>query len=233
MWLPALALRRLFDRDPARYATGSLFRGLGRALTRVNSAWKIHTSGTMPADPRNPYVIVANHQSFADIPILCVLRWEMKWIAKKELFSIPVAGWMMRMSGDIEVDRAQARSGALALIKAQRVLEQKCPVMIFPEGTRTVDGRVRNFTDGAFHLAVKTKTPILPVAIDGTMNCIPKHGWKFGEPSDIGISVLTPVETASLTLEDVPALRETVRNRIMEAIAARRSVPVEQVDGKK
>ncbi len=119
IWLPLLAIRRLCDRDPAHYATGFLFRKLGRAMTAVNSAWKIHISGETVLNPRNPYVVVSNHQSMADIPIISNLPWEMKWMAKKELFSLPIVGWMMRLAGDIRVDRRNARSGAQALIKAQ------------------------------------------------------------------------------------------------------------------
>jgi 1-acyl-sn-glycerol-3-phosphate acyltransferase len=231
IWLPLLALQRIFDRDPAHYATGYLFRKVGKAMTALNPAWKIHISGETVLNPRNPYVVVSNHQSMADIPIISNLPWEMKWMAKKELFSLPIIGWMMRLAGDIEVDRRNARSGAKALIKAQHILALRCSVMIFPEGTRTTDGRLRPFSDGAFHLAVKTKTPILPIALDGTMHCIPKHGWKFGEPSEIALIVLPPVDTSSMTLDQVPALRERIRTQIMQAVAARRKVPVDQLDG--
>jgi 1-acyl-sn-glycerol-3-phosphate acyltransferase len=137
----------------------------------------------------------------------------------------------MHLSGDISVDRKNPRSGALALIKAQRVLEQKCSVMIFPEGTRTLDGRVRQFTDGAFHLAIKAKVSILPLVIEGSRDCIPKHSWKFGKPSQVFLKVLPPVDTSSLTTQHVAQLRDTVRNSMMKQIAEWRSVPIETVDG--
>jgi len=230
-WLFAIALSRLFDRDPALYRTGFLFRKLGKTLTQINPAWKLHISGETILHPRLPYVVVCNHQSMADIPLISNLPWEMKWMAKEELFKIPVVGWMMRLSGDISVDRKNPRSGALALIKAQRMLEQKCSVMIFPEGTRTLDGRVRQFTDGAFHLAIKAKVPILPLVIEGSRDCIPKNSWIFGKPSDIFLKVLPPIETSTLTVQDVPALRNTVRTAIMKQIAEWRSVPIQAVDG--
>jgi 1-acyl-sn-glycerol-3-phosphate acyltransferase len=230
-WLPLLAIRRLFDRDPVLYRTGFLFRKLGKALTKVNPAWRLHISGEMISDPRHPYVVVSNHQSLADIPLISNLPWEMKWMGKKELFKLPIIGWMMSLSGDISVDRKNARSGAQAIIKAQRYLEQKCSVIIFPEGTRTLDGRVRQFTDGAFHLAIRAKVPVLPVVIEGSRDCIPKNSWKFGKPSDIYLKILPPIETASLGIEDVQALRDRVRAAIMEQITEWRSVPVEAVDG--
>jgi 1-acyl-sn-glycerol-3-phosphate acyltransferase len=230
-WLFLLAISRLFDRDPVLYRTGFLFRKLGKTLTQINPAWKLHISGETISNPRLPYVVVCNHQSMADIPLISNLPWEMKWMAKKELFNVPVVGWMMRLSGDISVDRKNPRSGALALIKAQRVLEQKCSVMIFPEGTRTLDGRVRQFTDGAFHLAIKTKIPILPLVIEGSRDCIPKNSWIFGKPSDIFLKVLPPIATSALTVKDVPNLRNTVRAEILKQIAEWRSVPVGSIDG--
>jgi 1-acyl-sn-glycerol-3-phosphate acyltransferase len=230
-WLLLLSVSRLFDRDPVHYRTGFLFRKLGKALTRVNPSWKIHISGEIISDPRRPYVVVCNHQSMADIPLISNLPWEMKWLAKIELFNLPILGWMLRLAGDISVDRKNPRSGAQALIKAQRILEQKCSVMIFPEGTRTLDGRVRQFSDGAFHLAIKAKVSVLPLVIEGSHDCIPKNSWKFGKPSEIFLKVLPSIDTSKLTIQDVPALRDTVRSAIMKQIAEWRSVPVETVDG--
>ncbi len=230
-WLPLLAVSRLLDRDPVRYRTGYLFRRLGKALTRINPAWTLRISGETITDPRRPYVVVCNHQSLADIPLISNLPWEMKWMGKKELFDLPVIGWMMHLSADIFVDRKSARSGAQALIRAQNVLAQKCSVMIFPEGTRTLDGRVRPFADGAFHLAVRAGVAILPLVIEGSFNCIPKHSWKFGEPSEIRLKILPPVETAGLTTDDVPTLRERIRQMIIDQVAAWRSVPAVDVDG--
>jgi 1-acyl-sn-glycerol-3-phosphate acyltransferase len=155
----------------------------------------------------------------------------MKWVAKEELFRIPIVGWMMQWSGDIALDRENARSGARALIKAKAVLARRCSVMIFPEGTRTPDGRVRQFLEGAFHLAIRARVPILPLAIEGSWNCIPKHSWRFGEPSDVFLKILPPIDTSSYSLEDVGLLRDTVRTAIMTQIAAWRNVPLEAVDG--
>jgi 1-acyl-sn-glycerol-3-phosphate acyltransferase len=231
VWLPLLAISRLFERDPVHYRTGYLFRKLGDALLWVNPAWRLHISGETVTDPRNPYVVVSNHQSLADIPLISNLPWEMKWMGKEELFKIPIIGWMMHLAGDISVNRKNPRSGAQALIKAQRYLEKHCSVMIFPEGTRTLDGRVRSFTDGAFHLAIRAKVPVLPLVIEGSRDCIPKHSWKFGKPSDIYLKVLPPVETASMTIDDVGTLRDNVRHAIMAHIAEQRSVSITEVDG--
>ena len=231
-WFPLMVVSRLFERDSVLYRTGYLFRRLGKALTSVNGAWKLHIEGEPVRDPRRPYVVVCNHQSLADIPLISNLPWEMKWMGKEELFSLPVIGWMMRLAGDIPVDRKSARSGVLAFASAKRYLERKCSVMMFPEGTRTLDGRVRRFNDGAFHLAISAKVPVLPLVIEGSRNCIPKNSWKFGRPSDILLKILPAVDTSALTLDDVAKLRDSVRSSIVGQIAAWRSVPASEVDGR-
>ena len=227
--LPVVALTRVFDRDPARYRTGRMFRRIGAAMTRVNPAWRVHVEGTFPDDPRRPYVVVCNHQSQADIPVVSRLPWEMKWVGKAELFRVPVAGWMMRLAGDIPVERGSARSRAEVMIRAKEVLAQKCSVIFFPEGTRSADGRVHAFNDGAFRLAIKTGLPILPLALDGTDDALPKHDWRFGAPSDIRLAVLDPIDTAGLKAADAVALREQVRAAIAARIASWRGVPVDAV----
>ena len=230
VWLPLLALIRLFDPDPVRYTTGRWFRRLGVAITRVNPSWQVHRDGEKIANPRRPYVVVSNHQSLADIPIISHLPWEMKWIGKAELFRLPLVGWMMRLAGDIPVDRADRRSGARMLLAAHRCLQLKCSVMFFPEGTRSPDGRVWRFNDGAFHLAIKAGVPVLPVVIEGSRDCLPKKSWKFGPPQDILLRVLPPVETRGLTTEGVPELRDRVRGMIIAQIAAWRGQDVSSVD---
>jgi len=229
-WLPLLALLRLFDRDPAHYRTGRWFRRLGVAMTRVNPAWRVHRDGEKIANPRRPYVVVSNHQSFADIPIISHVPWEMKWVAKIELFRVPVVGWMMRLAGDIPVDRADRRSGARMLLAAHRYLALRCPVMFFPEGTRSGDGRVGAFNAGAFHLAIKAGVPVLPLAVDGTRDCLPKRSWRFGPPQEIRLRVLPPVESAPYAPGQAEELTAEVRRMIVTQIASWRGVDPSAVD---
>ena len=229
-WLPFLAVVRLFDRDPARYRTGYYFRRLGCAITRVNPAWKVQITGHEISDPRRPYVMITNHQSLADIPVLSCLPWEMKWIAKTELFKIPFVGWMMRLAGDIELERANPRSGAAALLRARDYLKKRCSVVVFPEGTRSLDGRVGPFSDGAFRLAIKEGLPVVPIAVDGTRDALPKNSWRFGETHVVRIHVFPPVETAELSPGDARELASSVRRQIIGQIAAWREQPVEAVD---
>jgi 1-acyl-sn-glycerol-3-phosphate acyltransferase len=219
----------LFDRDPVKYRAGRTFRWIGVAMTRVNPAWKVTHSGAYPADPRHPYVVVSNHQSNADIPVVSTLPWEMKWVGKRSLFRLPFAGWMMRMVGDIPVDRTDPQSRARVVRRAREVLAQRCSVMFFAEGTRSKDARVKAFHDGAFRVAIEAGVPVLPVALDGSVETLPKDDWKFG-PADIRLHIFEPVPTEGLTEADVPALRDRVRAMIVGQIAAWRGVEPASVD---
>jgi 1-acyl-sn-glycerol-3-phosphate acyltransferase len=230
LWLPLLALLRLFDRDPVHYRTGRMFRRLGVAMTLVNPAWRVTVSGFPIPRERTPYVVVSNHQSLADIPFVSHLPWEMKWVGKEELFKIPIIGWMMWLSSDISVNRGDARSGAKTLIRALRVLESRCPVMFFPEGTRSADGRVGKFTDGAFHLALRARVPVLPIVVEGSHDALPKRSWKFGPPRQIQITVLEPVAVEQYGPKDVQGLRDAVRAKILKTLAESRKVDVAAVD---
>ena len=141
LWTPLLAAVWLCDRDPLRRRTGRWFRRLGTALAGVNP-WRIHISGAEHLDPHQVYVIVSNHQSLADIPLLSHLRIDTKWMAKAELFRVPVLGWMLRMAGDVPVYRFDRRKGARALLQCGRYLRQGLSVVCFPEGTRSPNGEV-------------------------------------------------------------------------------------------
>ncbi len=230
LWLPLLAVIRLFDRDEVHYRTGRWFRRLGVAMTKVNPLWRLSVTGHPIPKERQPFVVVSNHQSLADIPLISHLPWEMKWVGKIELFRLPIVGWMMTLAGDIPVERKDPRSGARALIQASRYLERRCPVMFFPEGTRSPDGRVGRFSDGAFHLAIRTGAPVLPIIVEGSRNALPKHSWLFGAPQDIRVHVLDPVPSDSVPAGDVAALRDLVRQRIIGTLAAWRGVTPDLVD---
>jgi 1-acyl-sn-glycerol-3-phosphate acyltransferase len=218
LWLPLMALVRVltwpFDRDA--YWTGYLFRKIGNVSFALTPLWSARVSGTFPADPRRPYVVVANHESFVDILLISHLPWEMKWLSKVELFRVPVLGWLLRLANDIPVHRGSATSAVEAMQRCRARLGRRLSVMIFPEGTRSETGELLPFKDGAFRLAVDAGVPILPVAVTGTRTALRKKTWRLGR-SVAEVRVLAPVETAGLGKADVPALRERVRAAIVAA----------------
>jgi 1-acyl-sn-glycerol-3-phosphate acyltransferase len=232
LWVPVMAVARLLDRDPAHYYAGYTLRIMGRLFTYVNPFWDIDLKGPFPENPRNPYVVVSNHFSQADPPILARVPWEMKWVAKKALFDLPFTGWLLRLSGDISVDRSDKRSRARVLETAASYLDRQCSVMFFPEGTRSRDGRVQKFSDGAFRLAIKNDVPVLPIAIDGTHEALPKHSiWFNPSVEQIRVQVLEPVDTSDYNPQQARQLQRLVRARIIDQIATWRGVSLAEADG--
>lgn len=215
IWLPLMAITRLVTApfDKGRYWVGYLFRQIGVVTATLNPLWRFRVTGTMPKDPRRPYVVVSNHESFVDILLISHLPWEMKWLSKVEILRIPILGWNMVLAGDVPVERGTRKSALKAMRRCQEVLANKVSVMMFPEGTRSETDEMLPFKEGAFRLAVDSGVPILPVVVRGTRSALPKHGWRFGK-SHAEVRVLEPIETASLTTRDVTALTEQVRNLI-------------------
>jgi 1-acyl-sn-glycerol-3-phosphate acyltransferase len=199
--------------DKGRYATGYVFRRLCVLHQNLNPLWTFHTSGELPADKRHPYVMVSNHESFVDILLISHLKIEMKWMSKEAILKIPLVGWMMRMAGDISLVRGDRASGSAALEQSKVWLQRRVSVMIFPEGTRSASGELREFKDGAFRLAIETGTPILPLVVHGTRTALMKHDWRMGD-SDAVVRVLAPVPVDGLTEADIPVLRERIRSLI-------------------
>ncbi|HSM65801.1 MAG TPA: lysophospholipid acyltransferase family protein [Ilumatobacteraceae bacterium] len=218
VWTPMVALVRLatlpFDRGA--YAAGYLFRKLTVVHQTLTPLWKFRTSGTLPDDMRRPYVVVSNHESFVDILLISHLPTEMKWMSKIEIMRIPLVGWMMWLARDIPLERGDAASTAKALDASRERLSRNVSVMIFPEGTRSKTGELRQFKTGAFRLAIEAQVPVLPLAVYGTRDALRKHDWRLGN-AEAEVRVLDPISTEGLTMDDVGALSERVRDVIVAA----------------
>jgi 1-acyl-sn-glycerol-3-phosphate acyltransferase len=217
LWTPLLGVVRLFDVTPPRLRTGRWFRRLGRMIARV-SPWRVHVSGSENLNASQVYVVVCNHQSVADIPVIAHLKLDTKWLAKAELFRLPVAGWMLRMAGDVPIERSDRRKGAVAMMRCARYLRQRCSVVFFPEGTRSPDGRVLPFNDGPFQLAIREQIPILPLVVEGTGTALPRNSWIFGKAQEIQLRILEAVSVEGWNIKQAAALRDAVRQRIVDEL---------------
>src|SRR3974390_1865291 len=129
-WLPLVSLVWVLERDPRHLRATRLFRFLGRLLAKVNP-WRLHITGAERIDRKQVYVVVSNHQSLADIPLIAHLSLDTKWLGKAELFRVPVIGWMMRLVGDVAVERSDRRKAAQALLRCAAYLRQHVSVMFF------------------------------------------------------------------------------------------------------
>ena len=227
-WIPLLGLVTLFDPSQLRLRTGRWFRRLARILARVYGR-PIQVSGLENIKPGQTYIIVCNHQSLADIPVVSQLRIDAKWIAKAELFRIPGVGWMFQMAKDIRVDRSDRRKAGHALLMAVRCLRQHCSVVFFPEGTRSMNGEVLPFIEGPFQLAIREQIPILPLVVDGTRDVLPRNSWIFGDAREIHLRVLEPVSVEGWHKHQSAQLRDDVRQRVVDALDQLRTKATEPV----
>lgn len=231
-FLPIMAVASWRHRgDPTQRIPGQWMRRLGRTATRLSLLWKFDIEGERPADiDTKGYVVVANHESQADPFLLSFLPWDMRWVAKEDLFKQPLSGWAMRLGGDIPLRRGEGESVRACLLECERAIRAGISVMMFPEGTRSPTGDLLPFKDGAFDLAIRAGVPILPIALAGTRAMRPKHSRWFGKAHACA-KILAPIPTAGMTVEDVPRLRDQTRAVIAAGLPELRTrysdIPIE------
>lgn len=185
-------------------------------FVRLNPLWKLHVTGREHLPWRGPAVLVANHASLVDILVLFGLLRPFKWVSKHENFKIPFIGWNMSLNGYVRLVRGDRASVVEMLAECSRLLQEGSPVLFFPEGTRTRDGLLQPFKDGAFELAKQHGVPVVPIAVHGTARALPKHGLVLREHVDATVEVLEPLSPDDhATVAD---LREAARGRIAEAL---------------
>jgi 1-acyl-sn-glycerol-3-phosphate acyltransferase len=164
--------------------------------------------------PGQAYVFMANHLSTVDIWTLFVaLPVRMRMIAKKQLSRIPLFGWAMLAGRFIFIDRANAIAARRSIDEAKRRIRSGTSVLLFPEGTRSRDGKLGAFKKGGFHLAIDSGVPVVPLAIMGTRECMPR-GSLLLRSGPVHVVVGEPVPTTGLTEDDRHKLLEKVRTSI-------------------
>lgn len=171
--LPVTAALRALEGDRTHRLAGRSLRTLARAIVTTTRVWDFDVIGEAPS---GTFVVVANHASLADPFLLSYLPFDMRFVAKEELFKTPLAGWLLRLGGDIPLRRGNVESARKMSEAAIETLRGGLSVMIFPEGTRSKDGTLGRFRDGAFRIAETARVPILPVALHGTADCIGRGG---------------------------------------------------------
>ena len=142
-------------------------------------------------------MLVSNHESLGDILALFGLYRPFKWVSKASVFKVPFLGWNMTLNGYVPLLRGDAQSVSRMLDHCDRWLSRGVPVLMFPEGTRSADGEVKAFKDGAFRMAVKQGCPVIPIAISGMRTSLPKHGFVIRQSVHCVVRVLAPLDPAA------------------------------------
>jgi len=216
LWVIAMVIHVLawpFDRRRvALHLWGCIWGGL---YVWMNPIWRCRITGKQHLPWRGAAVIVANHASLADILVLYMLLRPFKWVSKAELGRVPFVGWMLWLNDYVLVQRGDRESIRGMIDHCNRHLSAGSPLLLFPEGTRTLDGKLLPFKEGGFKLAREHGVPVIPVAVSGTYAAFPKTGLKFGR-MDCRIQVLPPID--STRFATVGALRDAARDAIAVAL---------------
>lgn len=190
------------------------------ALIALNPYWKLSVEGLGNIDPHQTYVIVANHQSLADIIIIYQIRMYFKWVAKSELLKLPFIGGLLWVNDHILLSRDKLGSIKNVYREAVGQLRGGISMLFFPEGTRSGTDEMGEFKNGAFKLAIKESRPILPVFISGTREAIPKGGWIFKTKVSGRLVVLPPIDASGFKPANYAALRDLTSDRLKNAALA-------------
>jgi 1-acyl-sn-glycerol-3-phosphate acyltransferase len=176
---------------------------------------ELQVSGLEHAPTGEAFVVMSNHQSHYDIPVMFqVLRRRVRMVAKSELFKIPGWGPAMRMAGFVEIDRKDRTQAIQSLENAKLALQQGTSIWIAPEGTRGPGGKMLTFKQGGFHLALSTGARILPVSIHGTSQVLAAHGRKVKDGVTVQVTVGEPISPADYGVERREQLVADVRRAI-------------------
>ena len=212
---PAILLGLLV---PWRSRKGRIFRWVTKSYSAVALPLfgiTLETRGLSRVDRGKPYVFMSNHVSHVDSPALALsIPHPLHWVFKKELSRIPVFGWVLLSLGQIMVDRADASQAREALASAASGLVGNNSVLIYPEGTRSKDGRLQPFKKGGFFIALRAGLPIVPVRVSGSRDIVPSGSLSV-RPGNVVVELFDPVPTDGMTEADIPALMARVRDALL------------------
>jgi 1-acyl-sn-glycerol-3-phosphate acyltransferase len=196
-------------------------RNMARFWGRANlwgAGVKVIVSGGENINPHGPYILASNHQSWFDIfAALSDIPIHFSWLAKEELFKIPILGRAMYSAGYIPINRTDRRQAMVSMNKAAEAVRNGTSIFIFPEGTRSPDGVMGEFKKGGFVLAAKSHQPIVPISISGSYKILPKSGWQI-HPGPIRITIgkpIMPSATGGTDAKTRDLLMEQVRKAIL------------------
>jgi 1-acyl-sn-glycerol-3-phosphate acyltransferase len=229
-WLTYLLLFPLFFVATTIFGSisliASLFDGTGRVQHSIAQAWggvvlrvalsPVRVIGAENFQRGQAAVYVSNHLSYMDTPVvLDKLPFQFRILARHDLFKIPFIGWYLQRSGQIPVDSTSLRSTLASLNRGVKALQAGMPLVIFPEGGRSFDGRLQDFLSGPAYMAIRAQVPVVPMALIGTYELMPMHTYHL-TPRPLLLVAGTPISTVGYTSKTADALTLRIRDTIAE-----------------
>ncbi len=178
--------------------------------------WKLEVEGVENIDPKERYVVTINHRSMLDIPVMFTLPVMFKWVSKREVYRIPFIGWILWERGDIAIRRGNTSSTIEMMERGKEFLAKGISVNMFPEGTRSRDGEIHRYKDGAFYLAHEAAAPILPCVMDGTDRLF--DGWKIARCT-VRLRILPPISAEEVAATEPKQMSKRVQAMATEVLA--------------
>ena len=176
---------------------------------------KLEVIGGENVDPARPTIYVSNHQSTIDIPTLFIaLPVRLRYVAKKQLRYVPAIGWYLWLAGHILIDRSNHKNAIASLDEAGRRIRAGTSIIVYPEGTRSPDGRVLPFKKGLFALALMAGVAVCPVTIEGSGKLMPKNRWTI-TPGPIRVMIGQPIDASAYGEGERDRLMRDVRREII------------------
>ncbi len=227
-WLTYFLLWPMFALATAAFGSvaliASVFDGTGRVQHAIAHAWggallritlsPVRVIGAENFKKAPVAVYAANHLSYMDTPVvLSKLPFQFRILARHDLFKLPFIGWYLQRSGQIPVDSTSLRSTLASLNRGVKALQAGMPLLIFPEGGRSVDGRLQPFLSGPAFMAIRAGVPIVPLALVGTHELMPMHTYHL-QPRPLLLIVGEPISTAEYTSK----MADVLSQRVYEAI---------------
>jgi 1-acyl-sn-glycerol-3-phosphate acyltransferase len=207
-----------FDRKKTGRAQAALARVWAKVLLAVSGV-KVRVEGLEHIDPNGSYVFISNHLSYIDTPVvLAHIPAQFRFLAKRGLFQIPLLGTHLSRAGHIPVHREDPRASVKTMQTAAEVIQKKkISLLIFPEGGRSHDGKLRPFKEGGAYIAIRAGVPLIPIVLIGTRDVLP-FGSGIVKPGNVTLRILEPIATTELNLKARGRVTDQLRERILNEL---------------
>jgi len=210
-----LLLCRIFNNENLIYSPVRFFVRLGLALVNV----RVEVNGIERLDPNQTYIFTPNHQSLIEVPLFVTyLGCNPAYLGKKEVFKYPIFGYGIRMVGVVPVDRSNSPAAVESAKVATENLKRGKSYVVYPEGTRSKDGRLLPFKKGAFMMAIDAGVPVVPISVSGATRIMPKGQVKIF-PSTVRLTIHEPIDTNGYTKENIAELMKKAQEKVLSMLS--------------